>query len=126
MPPLTSSLPIGQSVHKQSLLGGSIDPSAESTPSPPAERIAISIISNSTLLREGLLVLLTTQADFDLSGSYSSAARAHPLLFNPPAHVVLLDGSVGHAEALAWTHYWRARTPPAQVIVIELADDANL
>jgi DNA-binding NarL/FixJ family response regulator len=83
-------------------------------------------VSNSRLLREGLIVLLAAYADLRLVGSYAGVAEATRILPNPPDHVVLLDAcSLGQETAAAWTRYWRGLTPPARVIVIEMANEVH-
>jgi DNA-binding NarL/FixJ family response regulator len=88
--------------------------------------IAISIVSNSHLLGEGLLSLLSPHLSLQLIGSYSGAFRINSPLPNPAGHVVLLDSSVGHTVAIAWTRHWRALIPPAFVLILELANDNTL
>ena len=88
--------------------------------------IAISIVSNSHLLSEGLLSLLSPHLSLQLIGTYSGEFRINSPLPNPSGHVVLLDSSVGHTVAIAWTRHWRALIPPAFVLILELANDNKL
>jgi DNA-binding NarL/FixJ family response regulator len=87
------------------------------------QHIAISIVSNSCLLREGLVALLATHIDISLVAAYEDEPA--PLIAppNPPGHVVLIDSGLGHAAALAWTRFWRLQTPPAYVVILELTED---
>jgi two-component system nitrate/nitrite response regulator NarL len=88
--------------------------------------VALSIVSNSQLLREGLTLLLTPHLDLRLVGSYPSVVSPAAVLPNPSGHVVLLDGSIGRPAVVAWTHRWRALTPAAPVLVLELANDVEV
>ena len=88
-------------------------------------RIPVSIVSNSLLLRDGLVALLAPHIDLSLVGSYSPDLPSMALP-NPVGHVVLLDGGIGRAGAIGWTRYWRHLTPPAHVLVLELANDTDV
>jgi len=88
-----------------------------------APQIAISIVSNSCLLREGLVALLRTYIDLALIAAYDGEL-AHPYEpLNPPGHMVLVDSGIGQVAALAWTRFWCCRTPPAAVVIVELSED---
>lgn len=95
-------------------------------PGKDTSAIAISIVSNSRLLGEGLLALLSPHLRVLLIGTYSGEFRISLPLPNPEGHVVLLDSSVGHPEAIAWTRHWRGLVPPALVLILELANDNGL
>lgn len=88
--------------------------------------IAISIISNSRLLSEGLFALLASHLSLRLIGTYSSELPIRSPLPNPPGHVVLLDSSVGHTMAIAWTRHWRGLIPPSCVLILELSNDIDV
>jgi DNA-binding NarL/FixJ family response regulator len=88
--------------------------------------IAISIVSNSHLLCEGLLSLLSPHLCLQLIATHLGAFLVSSPLPNPPGHVVLLDISVGRDAAIAWTRYWRGLIPPAYVLILELANDIDL
>jgi two-component system nitrate/nitrite response regulator NarL len=88
--------------------------------------IGISIVSNSRLLSEGLLPLLAPHLSLQLIATHLGAFHVRSPLPNPQGHVVLLDISVGRTAAIAWTHYWRGLSPPAYVLILELADDITL
>lgn len=93
----------------------------------PTEAVALSIVSNSRLLREGLTAALSAHATVYLAGSYAAEPDAAGPLPNPSGHVVLLDGnSIGAEAALRWTRFWRGLAPPAAVLILELQDDAAL
>jgi DNA-binding NarL/FixJ family response regulator len=88
--------------------------------------IAISIVSNSRLLSEGLFALLLPHLRLRLIGTYSSELHIRSPLPNPPRHIVLLDSSIGHVMAIAWTQRWRGLIPPALVLILELVNDNSL
>lgn len=93
------------------------------------DAVAISIISNSLLLYEGLAALLATRLPLQAMTHYSGdAAAIHPAypLPNPANHVVLIDGTIGMADTQAWARYWRGRTPAAYVLVLEMHHDIDL
>lgn len=90
------------------------------------QQIAVSIVSNSRLLSEGLIELLAARIDLRVLAIYPSDPLATMQLASPPGHVVLLDGNIGRVAARAWTHYWRRITPPANVVILELSDDIEL
>jgi len=88
--------------------------------------IAISIVSNSRLLSEGILALLSPQLNLRFLGNYSSDFNANLPLDNPPGHVILLDSGVGRVAALAWTRRWYALTPPGFILIVELTNNVEL
>jgi DNA-binding NarL/FixJ family response regulator len=88
--------------------------------------IALSIVSNSRLLSDGLLLLLAPHLNLRLIGTYSSEYRFSAQLPNPPDHVILLDSGVGDAAALAWTRYWHGLVPAAYILVLELTNNVEL
>lgn len=89
------------------------------------EQIAVSIVSNSQLLRDGLLALLAGHISLRLVGSY--AGDPIPDGFeNPPGHIVLLDSGIGRDNSLAWTSFCRSLPEPARVLILELVNDIEL
>ena len=88
--------------------------------------IAISIVSNSRLLGEGLFLLLSPYLNLRLIGTYVGEFSIISPLPNPPDHVILLDSGVGRAAALSWTRHWHGLMPPTYVLVVELADNVEL
>jgi DNA-binding NarL/FixJ family response regulator len=88
-----------------------------------SQQIAISIVSNSCLLREGLVALLRSHIDIALVAAYTGESMLESEPPNPPGHMVLVDSGIGQAAALAWTRFWCCRTPPACVIILELTED---
>lgn len=89
-----------------------------------ADVVNLSIVSNSRLLRDGLVALMSTHMELCLVGSYAGDLRevAGLEVANPSGHVVLLDAAIGQERAIAWTSYWRGLAGPPHVLVLELAD----
>jgi DNA-binding NarL/FixJ family response regulator len=88
-----------------------------------SQQITIGIVSNSCLLRDGLVALLRTHMDIVLVAAYTGELPQSSEPPNPPGHMVLIDSGIGQAAALAWTRFWCCRTPPAAVIILELTED---
>lgn len=84
--------------------------------------LAISIVSNSRLFRDGVLSLLGRHLEFEIAGSYAGDLAPAAHIPNPQGHVVLLDTNIGRAAALSWLGYWQEQRPPARVIVMELVN----
>lgn len=85
--------------------------------------IPISFISKSQILVAGLLALIQAKLDFWHVATYNNISILENVLPNPPNHVVLLDSSVGLEQAAQWTQFWRKQSPPALVVVMEIAND---
>ena len=100
-------------------------PSSGSQRSVRDHRIAISIISDNALLREGLAAVLQPYLNLTIVGSYPAETCCDPQLPNPTGHVMLLDSGIGYVEAQAVTRHWRNLHPPAFVIVLELVNQVD-
>lgn len=87
--------------------------------------VPISIVSNSCLLREGLPGLLASHLSVEIMGSYGAEPLPTDTSFSLARHIVLLDSGIGSNLATAWTRYWRSISPPAAVVVLELANDSS-
>ena len=90
------------------------------------ETVAVSIVSNSLLLSEGLFMLLATRIPLQVVAHYRASSPIETSMPNPAGHVVLLDSNMGRDFAQLWTRYWRTRTPSAHVLVLEMANDIEL
>jgi DNA-binding NarL/FixJ family response regulator len=88
--------------------------------------LALSFISNSCLLREGLQIILAPYISFHLSRLYSAVPLPDPSVAHPENHVALIDSRIGKALAEQWTRYWRSCLPPARVILFELVNDIEV
>jgi two-component system, NarL family, nitrate/nitrite response regulator NarL len=84
---------------------------------------AITVVSNSRLLREGLVKLLEPHLFLTLVGTYPGTPVPTFGLPSPDGHVVLLDSGLGTAAAVEWTTLWRGQRPVPHVLILELADD---
>ncbi|HVO42408.1 MAG TPA: response regulator transcription factor [Aggregatilineales bacterium] len=97
-----------------------------------SRRYPVSVVSNSQLLREGLIPLLEKHLPIDFiacfGGQFTDLAENAEIDWdatNPPDHVVLVDCGLGRETTLSWTRFWRQRLPAAHVIIMELADDPD-
>jgi two-component system nitrate/nitrite response regulator NarL len=87
--------------------------------------IALTIISNSRLLCEGLSSLLPENLQVESIACLPGDNQRVPGPATQAKHIVLLDSGVGHEAALGWTRYWRGLASPSRVIVLELSDDSE-
>lgn len=105
----------------------SIKPASPHTSDPKTlgqSQVQISIVSNSRLLREALILLLQSYGSIDtVQGETDGVDFAAA---NYPNHLVLLDGGIGHNAVVAHIQEWRLRQPSVYVIVIELKNDSDL
>jgi DNA-binding NarL/FixJ family response regulator len=90
------------------------------------EIVAVSIVSNSRLLCDGVFTLLATRVQLNPIAHYDASSPMEGTLPNPAGHVVLIDSNIGYEMAQAWTQYWRMRVSPATVLVLEIANDTEL
>ena len=126
------NLPASEGIHPvtfppPAIAGGHRQSNGRPEQAAPAQKmIALSVVSNSRLMREGLVTLLRAHIHVWLAGAYSGEPDIETALANPADHVVLLDSGVGQEAACAWTRLWTGLTPPARVIVLELLNDADL
>jgi DNA-binding NarL/FixJ family response regulator len=89
------------------------------------ETVAVSIVSNSRLLSDGLLTLLSARIKLHAVAHYYAVSPIDRHLPNPTGHTVLIDGNIGRKWVQTWTHHWRMCTPPANVLVLELTNDSE-
>lgn len=87
--------------------------------------IALSIVSRSRLLREGLVPLIEPHLAVRLVGSYTGNTPPDDQMPNPYVHVVLIDCSIENEMVLVWTRWWRTRPTPAHVLLLEVEDDKD-
>jgi DNA-binding NarL/FixJ family response regulator len=88
--------------------------------------IPVSIVSNSYLLREGLLKLLSETISLHLVMAYPGEPLPNTRLLIPSGHVVLIDGGIGHALLLNWIRAWHQLRDAGHILVLELTNDAKL
>ena len=84
--------------------------------------LAVSIVSNSQLILDGLPLLLKNLVCIDLIGCYKSEVLGSSLC-NRPDHIALIDFNIGQELTVAWTRWWREQAPPTQVVVLDVAND---
>ncbi len=103
-------------------------PEISSQPLPEIEiSVPLSIISNSLLLREGLLMLLPGCLKAHFVGSYAGdSLKNKSALLNPEGHIVLIDSNLEIEITLEWLRFWKKQTVPGRIIVLEIANDPEL
>src|SRR5438034_7940596 len=84
-------------------------------PTDVAAIVPVTIVSNSRLLREGLVRLLAAFDGISVIAEYPSDSIAIACTPNPEGHVVLLDGGIGQEAAIHWSQALGKLTPPACV-----------
>jgi DNA-binding NarL/FixJ family response regulator len=115
---------VGRYAHvPRTVVGGGSAPDTVGLAEASPRVIPVSVVSNSRLLREGLVRLLGSFEKVNVIAEYARESLVAACKRNPPGHVVLLDGGIGQPAAIQWTQALRALSPPAQVLVLELADD---
>lgn len=87
--------------------------------------IYISLVSNSYLLYEALLLLLQNQWSIDLVNDFSGIPEISPAT-NSANHLVLIDSGIGQQLAIERIQEWRSLRPSPYVIVLELKNDLDL
>ncbi|MBD1844534.1 response regulator transcription factor [Cyanobacteria bacterium FACHB-63] len=92
----------------------------------PQPSISISIVSNSRLMCEALLLLLQVHQTVDLIEHYRGDVDATEGVPNPFNHVVLVDSGIGFERAIARIQQWCEFEPSPSVIVLELENDIDL
>lgn len=88
--------------------------------------IPLSIVSNSSLLREGLVGLLPDLLPVEFVGLYNESCLFNSdMPSNPNNHVVIVDGNFDKASRLACIRYWRKDVCNAKVLVFELENEID-
>ena len=88
--------------------------------------ICISIVSNSRLLSESLILLLQNHWLMNVVNSGSGDVNIASTSMSPTNHLVLLDSGIGHNAVLTHIRKWRSLQPPPYIVVIELKNDPDL
>lgn len=88
--------------------------------------IYISIVSNSHLLREALILLLQNHWAIDVVTSAASDVRTDSTITNVSSHLVLLDSGIGHEAVITQIQEWRSLQISPFLVVLELKDNTNL
>lgn len=86
--------------------------------------IPLSIISNSSLIREGLVGLLSDLLPIEFIGFYSNTCLASlDKPHNPQNHVAIVDGMMTADNRMECIQFWSAEELQTRVIVFELEND---
>lgn len=82
---------------------------------------AVSLVSHSRLLYEGLAAILPNYINIHFAEYYDSE---HGLVATPQLdhHIALLDGTLDQQTLSPWIRHWRKLDPPTAVVVIEVDD----
>lgn len=88
-------------------------------------RIPVSLVSNSRLLREGLVMLMQPYLPLELIGDYDGEPIPPQRIPNPPGHVLLIDCGIGQLAAVAWTEYGRSLPGSPHILFLEMEDSAE-
>ena len=88
-------------------------------------RIPVSIVSNSRLLREGLVMLMQPYLPLELIGDYDGEPIPPQRIPSPPGHVLLIDCGVGQLAAVAWTAYGRSLPGSPYILFLEMEDSVE-
>ncbi len=86
---------------------------------------ALSIVTNSRLLSEGLISLLQTHLSLSHLHIYAGDLQVSAALPNPAGHVILLDSSIGRGIVIEHIKGWRKLASAPAVVVLELANDVE-
>jgi DNA-binding NarL/FixJ family response regulator len=86
----------------------------------------ISIVSNSHLLREALILLLKAHQSAHSVNSYTYDIDIVPTVINHPSRLVLIDSSIGQNLAITCIQQWRSLKPSPYVVVLELRNNTDL
>lgn len=86
----------------------------------------ISIISNSCLLREALVLLLQAHQAFRFFLYYASDASNVVDFVHSEKHLILLDSSIGRDLTTTWIQQLRSLKPSPFILVLELKHDTDL
>jgi DNA-binding NarL/FixJ family response regulator len=89
------------------------------------EPLAISIVSNSRLLREGIQLLLAQYLACRLAGEYPASPCPAVAVQHPDNHIALIDSGIGWELSRQWTRFWRSRRPQERVILLEIPNDVE-
>ena len=85
-------------------------------PEPKPTRILL--VSEHVMVREGLIALLSRQADFDVCVGVGTTGEAETILRVGGIDVVLLDPTLQGAAVLALVPSWRERFPRVRILLL--------
>lgn len=87
--------------------------------------VYISIVSNSHLLHEALILLLQNYWSMDSSDRNASSSFTSTITPSPK-HLVLLDSGIGHNTVVSQIQKWRSLQLSPCIVVLQLKNDSNL
>jgi DNA-binding NarL/FixJ family response regulator len=85
--------------------------------------VCISVVSNSRLLREALVLLLKNHQSAHLINTYPG--DIDPAVISPSPRLVLLDCGIGRDLSISQILQWRSLKPSPYVVVLELKSDPD-
>ena len=88
--------------------------------------IYISIVSNSRLLYEALMVPLKAHRSHPIVNHYASDIGIVQAIIHSPSHLVLLDSGIGQNLTITCVQQWRLLRPFPYVVILELKNDTDL
>lgn len=87
------------------------------------EAVAVAIVEDHALAREGLSTLLGQQEDLRVVGAVADSAGLAQLMQSDPADVILMDIKLEHENGIALTRWIRRDYPNVHVIVLSNFDE---
>jgi len=84
--------------------------------------IRVLVVDDHTLVREGIVGLLDSQADIEVVGQAGTAREAIDAIPTVLPDVVLMDVTLPGASGLAATQEIRERFPPINVVILTIHD----
>jgi DNA-binding NarL/FixJ family response regulator len=87
--------------------------------------IAVGLLDDHHLVREGIRSLLEQQADVTVIGEASDLKGAFALLEQPSLQVMIIDVTIGTEDALASLGALRARRPDVKFLVLTMHNEAE-
>lgn len=87
--------------------------------------VYISIVSNSHLLCEALILLLQNHWSIDIVNSGTNDVDIASTVKNPLNHLVLIDSGIGQTAVIAYIQERRSLQPSPYLVVLELKDDTD-
>jgi DNA-binding NarL/FixJ family response regulator len=87
-----------------------------------AETIRLLVADDHPVVRDGLVMMLNTQADFEIVGEASDGERVVNLARDLDPDVILLDLEMPHMDGLEALHRLREENPDVKVLVFTAFD----
>lgn len=87
--------------------------------------IRVAVVDDHGLVREGLRLILGTATDVEVVGEAGDVGEVFEMIERSAPAVVLLDISLGAADAIPLLRELGARFPAARAVVVTMHDDAE-